>query len=172
MDLGWTPPASGGGSAITGYDVYRGTSTGGEAQVATGVSGTTYHDASVTNGMTFFYQATAVNAVGEGPRSNERSATPSASTAPGAPTLSAQGVRGVGVRLTWTVPTSGGSPITGYKIFRGTSSGGETLLATLGTVTSYTDGSTRKNAWYWYYVKAVNAIGDGPRSNEVKVRAR
>ncbi len=172
VDLAWTPPASDGGSAVTGYNVYRGTTSGGEALLATGVSGTTYHDASLTNGTTFFYQVTAVNAVGEGPRSNERSATPSASTAPGAPTLSAQGVRGVGVWLTWTVPTSGGSPITGYEVFRGTSSGGETLLATLGTVTSYTDASTRRNVNYWYVVRAVNGIGDGPASNEVKVRAR
>ncbi len=172
VDLSWTPPASDGGSAITAYDVYRGTSSGGEMLLAGGVSGTTYHDASLANGTTFFYQVTAVNAVGEGPRSNELSATPGGSTVPGAPTLSASAVRGVGVRLTWTIPADGGSPITGYEIFRGRSSGGETLLATVGTVTGYTDGSTRKSVTYWYSVKAVNAIGEGPRSNEVKVRAR
>ena len=31
--------------------------------------------------------------------------------------------------------SDGGSPITGYKVYRGTSSGGETLLTTLGNVT-------------------------------------
>jgi hypothetical protein len=35
-----------------------------------------YTDASLTNGLTFYYQTTAVNALGEGPRSREVSATP------------------------------------------------------------------------------------------------
>jgi hypothetical protein len=172
VDLAWTPPASDGGSAVAVYNVYRGTSSGGETPLATGVSGTTYHDTAVTNDTTYFYEVTAVNAIGEGPLSNERSATPSTAAVPGAPSLSGTALRGGGVRLTWAVPSDGGSPITGYKIYRGTKSGGETLQAIVGTVTSYTDGSTRKNVTYWYYVKAVNAVGDGPASNEVKVRSR
>src|SRR5262249_59435927 len=40
-------------------------------------TGTGFDDSSVTNGATFFYQVTALNSSGEGPRSAEQSATPS-----------------------------------------------------------------------------------------------
>ena len=65
-----------------------------------------------------------------GPRSNERSATPAApATVPGAPTLNSATAGNGSVTLAWSAPASnGGSAITGYKVYRGTASGGETLL--------------------------------------------
>ncbi len=85
VKLSWIAPASNGGSQITGYDVYRGTSPGGESStpIATGVSGSTYTDTGVTNGTTYYYKVTAVNAVGQSPQSNEASATPQAASAAG-----------------------------------------------------------------------------------------
>src|SRR4029078_2364445 len=83
----------------------------------------------VTNGATYYYQVSAVNSIGEGLRSSERSATPTtAPTAPGAPSLGS-GTGGSGsVALAWSAPTStGGAAISGYKIYRGTSSGNESL---------------------------------------------
>ncbi len=38
--------------------------------------------------------------------------------------------------------------------------------------TGYRDTSTARRTPYWYYVKAVNVMGQGPPSNEVKVRTR
>ncbi|HET9497246.1 MAG TPA: S8 family serine peptidase [Candidatus Limnocylindria bacterium] len=77
--LAWTTPADG-GSALTGYEVWRGTSPGSEAfHVAPVGLGTTYTDTTdVTNGTTYYYQVRAVNAVDPGPLSNELSATPAA----------------------------------------------------------------------------------------------
>ncbi|NPA75423.1 MAG: peptidase S53, partial [Euryarchaeota archaeon] len=40
----------------------------------------TYKDTSVTNGVTYYYYVTAVNSVGESPKSNEVSATPKSSS--------------------------------------------------------------------------------------------
>jgi hypothetical protein len=89
---------------------------------------------------------------------------------PGAPTglTASGGPKGGGIRLAWTAPASdGGSPITNYLIYRGTSSGGETLLTTLGNVTSYTDATaTNRKVRYYYVVYAVNAVGSGQPSNE------
>jgi hypothetical protein len=41
---------------------------------------TSYTDSAVTNGTTYYYQVSAVNSVGEGALSNERSATPATSS--------------------------------------------------------------------------------------------
>lgn len=83
--LSWTAPASNGGSAITGYNIYRGTVSGGESStpIASDITSTSFNDASVTNGQTYYYQVTAVNSVGESARSNEASATPTAPASSG-----------------------------------------------------------------------------------------
>src|SRR5205809_169233 len=77
VTLTWQAPASNGGSPITNYRIYRGTSSNGETLKATIGNVLTYTDTTVTNGVTYYYQVSAVNAAGEGPRSNEASATPS-----------------------------------------------------------------------------------------------
>jgi titin len=76
--LAWTPPASDGGSPVSGYEVWRGTSAGTESLLTTVGVVTDYTDTTVTNGTPYYYQVAAVNAVGSGPRSNELSATPQA----------------------------------------------------------------------------------------------
>jgi Fibronectin type III domain len=71
------------------------------------------------------------------------------------------------VNLSWTVPFDGGSAITGYAIYRGTTSGGETLLASVAPGTTYADASVTSGITYYYRVLATNADGDGATSNEV-----
>jgi PKD repeat protein len=99
-------------------------------------------------------------------------ATPVQGTAPGAPTgLTASAGNGQ-VSLSWTPPASnGGVNITSYRVYRGTASGSETLLTSggcsaLGAVTSCTDTGLTNGQAYYYKVTAVNAIGEGPQSNE------
>ena len=65
MTLQCRAPASDGGSAITGYNIYRGTASGGETLLTQVGNVTSYTDASVTNGTTYYYKVSAVNAVGE-----------------------------------------------------------------------------------------------------------
>jgi hypothetical protein len=76
VDLAWSAPASDGGSPITRYEVWRGAAAGTEAWLADVPTGTIYADIAVANGTTYFYVVKARNAVGLGPASNERSATP------------------------------------------------------------------------------------------------
>ena len=131
---------------------------------------TSYTDTAVSNGTTYYYQVAAVNAVDTGPGSNERSATPTPPpppTAPGAPNLTAASAGNASVALGWTAPASdGGSPITGYEIWRGTTSGSASLLTTVGLTTSYTDTAVSNGTTYYYQVAAVNAVDTGPGSNE------
>jgi hypothetical protein len=79
-----------------------------------------------------------------------------------------------GINLAWSPPSSnGGSAITGYRVYRGTSPGTETLLTTVAaTARTYRDASTVRNRRYYYVIRAVNAAGVGPASAEVTAIAR
>jgi hypothetical protein len=92
--------------------------------------------------------------------------TPTPST-PSAP-QNLQATAGEGqVNLSWTPPSDdGGAPITNYTIYRGTTSGGETRLTTIGSVTTYNDTSVISDQTYSYKVSAVNSAGEGAFSNE------
>jgi hypothetical protein len=76
ITVGWAAPTSNGGSAITGYRVYRGTIAGGsKTLVATlGAGVTSWLDAGVVHRTRYYYLITAVNARGESPPSLETSA--------------------------------------------------------------------------------------------------
>ena len=70
------------------------------------------------------------------------------------------------VTLQWSPPSSdGGAAITNYNIYRGTTSGGETLLTQVGNTTTYTDPTAANGTTYWYRLKAVNSVGEGLASN-------
>jgi chitin-binding protein len=64
-------------SGATGYNVKRSTTNGGPySNVATNVTGTSYVNTGLTNGTTYYYVVTAVNASGESPVSTQASGTP------------------------------------------------------------------------------------------------
>jgi len=98
-------------------------------------------------------------------RSQGFSVNAGATAVPAAPVLTATAGLAV-VNLSWTVPFDGGSAITGYAIYRGTTSGGETLLTTVAPGTTYADFSVTSGLTYYYRVLATNADGDGASSNE------
>jgi subtilase family serine protease len=165
--LSWSAPSSNGGSSVTGYKVYRGTTSGSEALLTSVGTTTSYSDTAVTNGTTYYYEVSAVNGVGEGAKSAEASATPATVTVPGAPTNLAATGSNARVALSWSAPSSnGGSSVTGYKVYRGTTSGTETLLTSVGTTTSYSDTAVTNGTTYYYEVSAVNGVGEGAKSAE------
>ncbi len=173
VTLSWTVPADDGGAQISGYEVYRGTSSGSAAWRATVGNVLTYTDTSVVNGTTYWYQVAAVNSAGAGTRSNEVSARPMApATAPSAPTGLTAKLQGSGIQLAWSAPAStGGSPLTAYRIRRSSSSSTATFEVPA-TQRVYVDSSLAKKTQYTYVVMAVNAVGEGPPSNSVAIRSR
>ena len=167
--LHWNAPANTGGTSITEYRIYRGTAAGNETLLAT-VTGSInyYNDTSVDGGITYYYYVTAVNSVGESVASAEISALPIGK--PGAPVNVTVKAGDGYVELNWLPPANdGGTAITEYRIYRGTSPGNETLIATVnGTVTTYKDKSVKNGVTYYYYITAVNKVGESSASEEVK----
>src|SRR5262249_4204224 len=157
--LTWTAPSSNGGPAVTPYRVYPAPTSGAGTLLPPGGTATGYTHSTAAHGPTPFYKASAVNPAAEGTAPKNAPAPPP--TTPGAPTLTTATGGSNSVALTWTAPTSnGGSAITGYRVYRGTTSGAETLLTTVGTVTSYTDTTAVNGTTYYYEVSAVNAVGE------------
>lgn len=75
------------------------------------------------------------------------------------------------VEVTWLQPDNSGSPITGYNIYRGTSSGAEVFYAHVNGAlsTKYLDSAAPTASNFFYKVMAVNAIGESSYCHELNV---
>ncbi|MGA1848733.1 MAG: fibronectin type III domain-containing protein, partial [Thermoplasmatota archaeon] len=75
--------------------------------------------------------------------------------------------------LDWAPPESdGGSDILGYKVYRGTSPGGETLAVELEDITFYRDSTPTKGVPYYYRVTAFNSVAESEMSERLMVISR
>jgi fibronectin type 3 domain-containing protein len=168
IDLSWQQPSKNGNATITNYKIYRGSSSGSESFLSDIGTNLSYADAGVQKGTRYYYEVTATNSVGEGPKSNEVNATvPSSPAVPSAPQHLAALAGNQLVSLSWSTPASqGSSAITGYNVYRGSSTGGEALLANTGVTLVYNDTGLVNGNTYFYEISAVNAVGEGQRSNE------
>ena len=149
-------------SGATSYNIYQGTSAGGESVLpVAGVTGTGAVVGGLADGATYFFVVRAVNAGGTGAASNEASALlpPPAPANLGATPGSQQ------VTLSWS-PANGA---TSYAVYQGASAGGESatpvqsgLNGTSAVVTGLADGAT-----YFFVVRATNGSGTSPASSEI-----
>jgi fibronectin type 3 domain-containing protein len=141
---------------LTNFDIFA--AAGGEnIAVAESFSAT----ASTAGAITIGFTTVVNNALVNGIEISEASAV----TPPMAPSGLAASAGNAQVGLTWSAVAGA----TGYDVYRGTKSGGETLL-TAGTnisTTSFTDTGVVNGTQYYYYVTAVKGnLQSGP-SNEV-----
>ena len=148
-------------SGATSYRLKRATTSGGPYTLVASPTSTSLTDTGLTNGTTYFYVVSAVNSGGESPDSPQVSARPQA-TAPAAPTrLSASSNRPRFIALTWTQSATPG--ITQNRIYRGTSGGPYSPLATISPTTSYKDSGLSKGASFCYVVTAlIGSIESSP----------
>ena len=171
--LVWQAPLSNGGSTITGYQIYRSTSSGTGTIYASIGNLTSFTDTLVTGGTKYFYKVSALNGTAyASPRSNEASAIPLSVSQP--PTgLATPYVSPSQISISWQAPLNdGGSPITGYKIERSID-GGTTWNTIAPNVAPsprwYSDYHLLASTTYTYRVSAINSIGTSSPSSTVSV---
>jgi parallel beta-helix repeat protein len=177
VHLTWDLPLFDGNTSITTYRIYRGTTSRGKILLIQLGNITKYNDTNVTNGITYYYEVSAKNAIGEGPRSNEIIATPNSSagklnqTIPSYP----QNLRACAgnkfVNLSWKAPLNdGNSTILNYSIYKGLTSGNQKCCSIIGNILFFNDTNVTNDVTYYYRVSVTNAIGEGPLSSEVHAK--
>ncbi|MGB9472148.1 MAG: fibronectin type III domain-containing protein, partial [Candidatus Acidiferrum sp.] len=151
-------------SGATSYHVKRSAVSGGPYAQVAAPNGTTYLDASLTNGTKYFYVVSAANTAGESANSAEVNATPTAPADPPAAPANLQATAGnAQVSLTWSATTGA----TSYNVKRSTTSGGPYTKISSPTAANYTDTSLTNGTKYFYVVSAVNSAGESANSAEV-----
>lgn len=158
-------------TAVTGavsYNVYytatAGVTTGNGTKVTGATSGGTV--TGLTNGTTYYFVVTAVNATGESVVSSEASATPQVS-APISPSGITVTAGDHGVVLTWAAVAGAAS----YNVYYGTSPGITTANGTLiaGALAGHAVLGLSNGMTYYFVVAAVNAGGESNLGAEVSV---
>jgi len=162
VSLGWTSV-----SGATSYNLYWSTTAGVTPANGTkiaGVVGTLYTQSGLTNGTTYYYVVTAVNAAGESAPSAPVAATPSAGggVVLTTPYMTAT-ANSTQVTLNWYAV----SAATSYNLYWSTTSGvtpaNGTKISGL-TGTSYIQTGLTNGTTYYYVMTAVDATGESAPS--------
>ena len=163
INLRWTDTATN----ETGFRIERAVTNGVFELVANTSSNiTAYSDLTVMPETQYFYRVRAFNAVGDSPWSNEADATtPELPRPPTAPTgLSATAMVTNRINLTWTDTATNE---TGFRIERRDGTNDFAILTNvLSDSTNFSDLTVQAETQYFYRVRAFNAVGDSPWSNE------
>jgi fibronectin type 3 domain-containing protein len=146
----------------TGYRVLRSTTSGGPYTQVASPAGTSHSDSGLTNGTAYYYVVRAFNASLESVNSSQVSATPNQASL-AAPTGVGATAGNGSVVLSWSAV----SGATGYRVLRGTISGGPYTQVASPAGTSHSDSGLTNGTAYYYVVRAFNASLESPNSQQV-----
>jgi len=150
-------------SGATNYVVGRSLTSGAETALATNVTATTYADATVANGTTYYYVVAAQGTGGQSANSSEVSATPE--PPPGAPSGLTLAVGGSWLSLSWNVPTGA---VSYYRVKRWvTGSTTTNIMLETAPYNTFSDFTVGAGTNYNYVVSAVGTGGESANSGSV-----
>lgn len=167
--LTWEAPQTNGGTLITKYNIYRGTVSGNYSLAGSvGAGEEAFFDRGVVDGTLYFYTVTAVNINGESGMTPEVQVMPGGT--PTAPLNLTVRTGNTQVLLEWRAPAyTGGFALMNYNLYRHTLGSDTAIISLPPQATSYTDINLTNNTEYYYYITAVNLIGESPHSNHIAV---
>ncbi len=169
VDISWSLPIDDGGDPVSEVMLYRGTDPNSSVSIFTSaILQSSFRDTTVTNGVTYYYSMTAVNSLGGSANSLPISIIPSGK--PSVP-MSVKVKAGTeSIKVTWLAPEdTSGLEITGYRIYRTSSTGGRVLIGEEEPNTfEHIDRDVVSGSKYLYQVSAVNENGESPRSEPVE----
>jgi fibronectin type 3 domain-containing protein len=129
VNLAWT-----GATGATSYEVLRGTSSGTETKLVSGVTGTTYDDTSVSSGNTYYYEVEGVKSGVTGAPSNEAKAVVASHISASI----SKSCSGSSCTFTSTSTDSGGTITTYSWTVSGATGSGSTFAHTFTSANTYT----------------------------------
>jgi titin len=160
IHVGWTEPEFNGGMDILSFDLYKGNDHDDLTLYKTFSPDTLhFNDTNVITGEEYYYEISAVNAIGSSQRLEQLVISPIG--APSEPVDMTLELGDLQVRISWRQPVNdGGDMITGYTVHRteiGTMATSSYLV--VGDDLEYFDTSVLPGITYEYRVTATNSVG-------------
>jgi hypothetical protein len=169
IELTWGPPENDGGWPVIEYQIFRSNESG-VMELIGETNSTFFLDDTAERGVEYNYSVRAFNVMGPGEFSPNGTVMIPLLTPPSPPINLAVIHQDGKVVISWDEPEDdGGSPLTGYVIFKGTTTGNLAQLAEPGLVTEFEDNDLQPGQTYYYQVAALNEFGQGAFGLEEKV---
>jgi hypothetical protein len=182
IGLTWTADTAPSGCTISGYNVYRSTTSGftpGSGNlVASGLTSPSYSNTGLAASTTYYFIVEATDSYGSSAASVQAQATtqaaPTCSAVPSAPTgLTATASSSSVIGLSWTAVTPPANcTISSYSVYRSTTSGftpgSGNLVASGLTSPSYSNTGLTASTTYYFVVEALDSYGTSAASAQAQ----
>jgi len=145
--------------SVSGYYVYRSSSSSGTYSNIGSTSNTSYTDTELSDSTTYYYRISAYNSFLEGSQSSYAYATTGIPSTPSNVTASAASSSSI------TISWSSVSPASGYYVYRSSSSSGTYSNIGSTSSTSYTNTGLSASTTYYYRVSAFNGSMESSQSS-------
>ncbi|MGB8097166.1 MAG: malectin domain-containing carbohydrate-binding protein [Terracidiphilus sp.] len=185
IGLTWTADTAPSGCTISGYNVYRSTTSGftpsSSNLVASGVTTASYSSTGLAASTTYYFIVEALDSYGSSAASAQAGAetqAASCSAVPSAPTgLTATASSSSAIGLSWSAVTPPANcSISSYSVYGSTTSGftpsSSNLLSNAVTGTTYSNTGLAASTTYYYKVEAVDADGSSAASTQASAETQ